>query len=191
MSSRVTASLLTQVPMNSLNAAVDIYLTGYRDSSSGQTAVNIARNEAELCLECRPAFARQMQRICGSLCVPLPSQAASARTGPALARTSGFLLPSPSSCFHILYHIRNSRIACMLVEGLEQIQLRVLFNLHAQVVQLLDRCVACQEVQRTRAKADDLQIRQTNDSACDRQQTHESYLHILQRFPPDTPEYMP
>ena len=56
----------------------------------------------------------------------------------------------------------------MLVEGLEQIQLRVLLDLYAKVVQLLDRCITCQEVQRTRAKADDLQILQTNDSACNR-----------------------
>ena len=37
---------------------VDIHLTGYRDALSGQTAVDIARNESELCLECRPALAR-------------------------------------------------------------------------------------------------------------------------------------
>ena len=33
--------------------------TGYRDAHLGQTAVDIARNESELCLECRPAFSGQ------------------------------------------------------------------------------------------------------------------------------------
>ena len=37
----------------------------------------------------------------------------------------------------------------MLVERLEQIQLGVLFDLHTQVVQLLDRCVTSQEVKRS------------------------------------------
>lgn len=36
--------------------AVNIYLAGYRNASSGQTAVDIARNKSKLCLECRPAF---------------------------------------------------------------------------------------------------------------------------------------
>ena len=44
----------------------------------------------------------------------------------------------------------------MLVEALEQVKLGVLFDLHAKVVQLLDRCITCQEVQRTRTEADDL-----------------------------------
>src|SRR5699024_5816805 len=37
--------------------SVDINLAGYRDSLCGKTAVYIAGNEAELCLECRPTFA--------------------------------------------------------------------------------------------------------------------------------------
>ena len=36
---------------------VDIYFTGYRNTFCRQTAVDIARYETKLCLECRPAFA--------------------------------------------------------------------------------------------------------------------------------------
>ena len=43
----------------------------------------------------------------------------------------------------------------MLVECLEQIQLGIFLNLHAQVVQLLDRRVAGQEVERSWSEADD------------------------------------
>ena len=46
----------------------------------------------------------------------------------------------------------------MLVKGLEQIQLGVLFYLHAQVVKLLDGRVAGQEVKRSWAEADDFQL---------------------------------
>ena len=56
----------------------------------------------------------------------------------------------------------------MLIECFEQVKLGILLDLYTKVVQLLDRCITCQEVQRTRAKADDLQILQTNDSACNR-----------------------
>ena len=37
-------------------STVDIYLTGYRDSLSGQTAVYIAGYKSKLCLERRPAL---------------------------------------------------------------------------------------------------------------------------------------
>ena len=36
---------------------IDIYLAGYRNASSGQTAVDITWYKTELCLKCRPAFA--------------------------------------------------------------------------------------------------------------------------------------
>ena len=38
---------------------VNIHFTGYRNTLSRQTAVDITWHKAELCLECRPAFARQ------------------------------------------------------------------------------------------------------------------------------------
>ena len=47
--------------------AVDIHLTGYRDSSSSQTAVDIARYKSELCLECRPAFSCDRNVFAGAL----------------------------------------------------------------------------------------------------------------------------
>ena len=37
-------------------AAIDINFAGYRDTHTCETAVYIARNELELCLECRPAL---------------------------------------------------------------------------------------------------------------------------------------
>ena len=46
----------------------------------------------------------------------------------------------------------------MLVEGFEQIQLGVLLDLNAQIIELLDGCVACQEILRTGAETDELQV---------------------------------
>src|SRR5699024_2944403 len=56
----------------------------------------------------------------------------------------------------------------MLIKCLEQIQLGVLFDLNANIVELLDRCITCEEVKRSRSEADDLQIIKTHDSSCDR-----------------------
>ena len=55
--------------------SVDIYLTGYGDSSSGETAVYIAGNKAELSLKCRPAFSGDGHILAIAPCEPLPSQA--------------------------------------------------------------------------------------------------------------------
>ena len=51
----------------------------------------------------------------------------------------------------------------MLLEGLEQVELRVLLNLHIEVVQGTDGCVAGQEVVGTRTEADNLQVLQTHN----------------------------
>ena len=46
----------------------------------------------------------------------------------------------------------------MLVKCLEQIQLGILLNLHAQVVKLLDWRIAGQEIQRPWTEADDFEL---------------------------------
>ena len=56
----------------------------------------------------------------------------------------------------------------MLIKCLEQIQLGVLFDLNTDIVELLDRCITCKEVERSRAEADDLQVVEAYDSSCDR-----------------------
>ena len=58
----------------------------------------------------------------------------------------------------------------MFMICLEQIQLRVLLDLYAQIVQLFDGRIAGQEVQRTRSEADDLQIRKSDQAAGDGQE---------------------
>ena len=54
----------------------------------------------------------------------------------------------------------------MLVECLEQVKLRVLLDLYAEVVKLFDRCITCKEVQWTWTKADDLQVVKIGRASC-------------------------
>ena len=58
----------------------------------------------------------------------------------------------------------------MLLESLEQVELRVLLNLNVEVIEGTDRSVTSEEVVWTRTEADDLQVLQTNDSASDWQE---------------------
>ncbi len=135
--------------------AVNIHFTGYGDAHARQAAVYITGNKTKLCLESRPAFScdgnifsvasvlldpvKQCQLVLSQFC-----------------EYFGFLV----ACAQFLFHLRNLRgnplIAFMFVECFKQIQFGVLLDLNAQVVKLLDRCITCQEVQRSRSKADDL-----------------------------------
>ena len=67
----------------------------------------------------------------------------------------------------------------MLVEGLEQVQLGIFLDFHAQVVQALDGRVAGQEVQRPGAEADDLQILQAHKGAGDGDELVDSVGAVL------------
>ena len=150
-------------------SAVYVDLTGYRDTASGQAAVDIAGNELELCLECRPALSCDTYIISVTLVSLYPVKQGqfilckSLQDLRLLVACSKFLL-------HIRDNFRNSRVAGMIVEGLEQIELGVLFDLNAKVVELLDRSVACKEIVRSRSEGDELQSGQTIDGACDRKE---------------------
>ena len=76
---------------------------------------------------------------------------------------------------HILYHLVDTWVAGMLLERLQQVELRVLLNLDIQVIEGTDRSVAGKEVVRTGTEADDLQVLQTNDGTCD---GHELVDHL-------------
>ena len=68
---------------------------------------------------------------------------------------------------HVLHHVVDTGVALVLLERLEQVELRVLLNLHVEVIQGADRSVASQEVVGTRTEADDLQVLQTDDGTGD------------------------
>ena len=125
--------------------SVDINLAGYRDSLCGKTAVYIAGNEAELCLECRPAFACKGNELTVSSVLLNPvfqGQFILSQFGKDLR----FLIACAKLFFHFLYKGRDSLVACVFVKCFKQVELRVLFDLHADIVELFDRRVAGKEV---------------------------------------------
>ena len=71
---------------------------------------------------------------------------------------------------HIFHYIIDTWVALVLLESLEQVELRVLLNLNVEIIEGTDRSVTSEEVVRTGTEADDLQVLQTYDSTCDRQE---------------------
>ena len=137
--------------------AVDIHLTGYRDAAGRQTSVHVAGNEAELGLECRPAFAGN-DHVAAAALIGLDPVKQGQLILCKLLQNLRLLVTGTQLCCHVRNHLGDAGIARMLVVGFEKIQLGVLLNLDPQIVKRLDGCVACQEVLRTRTEADDLQV---------------------------------
>ena len=82
----------------------------------------------------------------------------------------GFLIACTQFCRHLFNFGRNTGIICMFVKCFKQIQFGIFFNFNAQVIKLFNRCVACQEVQRSGTKADDFEFRQANQRTCNRKE---------------------
>ncbi len=136
---------------------VDIDLAGDRDALARQTAVDVAGNEFEHRLESGPALRRQRDVLSIAL----------VRLDPVLQRQLilgqprqdlRLLVAASEILLHILHHIRDPLVALMVQEGLIQIELGVLLDLYAQIVKLLDRRIAREEILRARTEGNDLQI---------------------------------
>ena len=67
----------------------------------------------------------------------------------------------------------------MFVECFKQVKLGVLFDFYAEVVQLFDRCVTCQEVGRTRSEADDFQVLNSYNCSCNRYEIFDHGCYVF------------
>ena len=142
---------------------VDIHLAGYRNALGSQAAVHITRHEAKLGLKRRPALASDRYVFVVSLMFFHPvfqRQLVLCQ----LRKNLRLLIAFSQFLFHLPDNAGNPLIPVMLMKGLEQIQFRILLDLHPQVIQLLDGGIAGKEIQRPWPEADDLQIAQSYDS---------------------------
>ena len=67
---------------------------------------------------------------------------------------------------HVLADVVDAWVVLMSLISHEQVELGVLLDLHAELIESLDRSVAGEEVLRTRTKGDDLQTLQADDGTC-------------------------
>ena len=115
--------------------AVDINLARNRNTTAGQTEIDVARHEAKLGLECRPALVCKCCVLAGVQMLSHPvleGQLVLCQTG------------------------QDAGKLALAVASLGS-HLGVLFDCYAQIVQCLNGCVAGQEVVRTRAESEDFE----------------------------------
>ena len=147
--------------------AVDVHLAGHRDAPGGQAAVHIAGLKAELGGEGRPALVGEGHILPGALVLLGPVQQGQLKLGHA---DQHVLIVAALA--HLLAHVRadlgDPGIVGMLLVGHQQIQLGVLLDLHAQLIQALDGGVAGEEVLGPGPEGDDLQVAHADDSPGDR-----------------------
>ena len=145
-------------------ASVDVDLAAHRDAAARQTGVDVAGHEAELRLEGRPALARDGDVFAAALVRFDPVE-----EGELILRELfedlGLLVALAELRLHVGHDFGDAGVAGVLVEGLEEVELGVFLDLHAHVVELLDRGVAGEEVHRSRAEGDDLEVLQSDEGA--------------------------
>ena len=135
----------------------DIYLAGNGNASSRKAAVNIAGNEAELCLERGPALVGKDNKFSFALVLLSPVKESYLILS-KLGKNAGHLVALSQLLSHFGNDLFDPCIACMSIECSEQVKLGVFLYLSAQIVDSCDRCVAGKEVLRTGAKGDDLEL---------------------------------
>ena len=137
--------------------SVDIHLAGYRNTSGGQPGIDIAGHEPEVAFERRPAFVgenavfRSSEVILiepGQRYLILGELLQEVRIGITLSQFLG----------HVFGDFFNLRRILGFKKNIVEVELAVFHDLHAQVEQGFDRCVAGIKVLRTRTEGEDFKL---------------------------------
>ena len=116
-------SILTDAGADVLRqCAVDIDLASHGDATTRQTAVHIAGNEAEHGLEGRPALVGHSHELARTL-VSLDPVGQRQLILSQLRQHTGNLIASAQLSSHILHDVVDARVALVLLEGFEQVEL--------------------------------------------------------------------
>ena len=146
--------------------AVDVHLAGDGDAPAHQAGVHIAGLKAELLGEGGPALVGKGHVLPGALVLLRPVQQGDLQLGHALVH-----LGVVAALAHLLGHVGadlgDAGVVLVGLVGHQQIQLGVLLDLHADLIQALDGGVAGKEVLGTGAEGDDLQLGQADEGAGD------------------------
>ncbi len=148
---------------------VDVDFAGDGDAARDETAVDIARLEAELRREGWPALVGKRDVLARALVLFHPVHERQlilchARQEIRI-RIAAF---GAELCRHVGDDVLDARVILVRTVGDEQIEFRVLLNLDTEVVERLDRGIAGKEVLRARAECDDLEVFEAEQRACDR-----------------------
>ncbi len=151
-------------------SAVNIDLTGHRNAAGGKTGVDVAGLKAKLLGEGRPALVGEADVLSCTLVILGPIQQRQLELCHAGQERGIAVTRHTKLGSHILADGLDTGIVLVCLVGHQQIQLGVLLDLNAQLIQTLDGGVAGEEILRTGAEGDDLEALDTNDGTGNRQE---------------------
>ena len=160
--------------------AVNVHLARHGNAARGQTAVDKAGFEAELPRERRPALVGERDVLPRALVRLRPVQQRQLKLRHALVQVG--VIPSLAHLLrHIGAHLGDAPVARVGMIADQQVELAVLFNFHAQLIQSLNGRVAGEEVLRARAEGDDFESLQTQNGARDGHEFANALGQLLRR----------
>ena len=144
--------------------AVDVHLAGHGDAPGGQAGVHVAGLKAELLREGGPALVGEGHVLPGALVVLGPVQEGELKLGHPLQQVG---VDPRHLGLHVGGHLGDALVTGVGLIGHQQVQLGVLLDLHAQLIEALDGGVAGEEVLGPGTEGDDLQVFDADDGPGD------------------------
>ena len=158
--------------------AVDVDLAADGDAAADEAAVHVAGLEAELLREGGPALVGEGDELPRALVLLGPVEQGDLELRHALAHL-GIVAALAHLLGHVLADGGDALVAGVGLVGHEQVELAVLLDLDAELIEALDGGVAGEEVLRARAEGDNLQLAQADKGAGDRQELADHPRDVL------------
>ena len=147
--------------------AVDVDFAGDGDAARDEAAVDVARLEAEFRREGWPALVGKGDVLARTFVLFHPVHERELILGHARQQVRVRVAAIGAElCRHVGDDVLDAWVVLMGAVSDEQVELGVLLDLDAEVVERLDRGVAGEEVLRTRAERDDLEVLEAEQRAC-------------------------
>ena len=148
-------------------STVEVHLASYRNATTCEAWVYVARLKFEYRLPSRPALVCEYCIVASALVVLIPVEDGKLQ----LSHLVDDFWVSVAWTELFLHVFCNSGNLCLAGSNLLiltfHVELRVLLYLNAEVIERLDRSVAGKEVERTRTETDDLEVLDADDYAGD------------------------
>ena len=145
---------------------VDINFAGDGDAAGSETGVDKAGLKAKLLREGRPALVGKGDVLACTLMRFGPIEQRQFELCHALEHL-GIIAALTHLGGHVGADLGDALVTGVRLIAYQQIELGVLFDFHADLIQALDRSIAGEEVLRTRSEGDDLQVLYTDDGTGD------------------------
>ncbi len=137
--------------------AIDIHLAGHGVSLGSHAAVDVAGLEPELLGERGPALVGKYDILARAAVLLGPIEQGELKLRHAGQQVRIAVAAGAQLGGHVLHHSGNARVAMMGLVGHQQIQLGVLLDFDAQVIEALDGRVAGEEILWARPEGDHLE----------------------------------